>query len=223
MAEFRIFTIPAEKDNYYAKIKYMVILGDEGMTGNQKSLIEEYEINPFTMIILPQEYGSRTISKIIELEDEYLSPFKPMEIMKKSCSYFGSSYEGRKESSRLLTGITHKIPIIVDPISSIYFMPTCSPTNPDCIWVSHEHVLFHKKVDSHRTQVTFRNKVSLTLPVSHHSFENQLLRTSLLRTKFMQRMKEAERKAFYLLNGPKYSDTQNYANASLVSETLKGD
>lgn len=191
------------------------------MTTNQKNLVEEYEINPFTMIILPEEYGSRTYSKVIELEEEYLSPFRPIEIVKKSCRYFGSSYEGRKEGTRQLTGITHKIPIIIDPISSIYFIPTSSPANPACIWVSHEHVLFHKKVDSHSTQVIFRNKKTITLPVSHHSFENQLLRTSMLRTKFMQRMKETERKALYLLHGPKYSEAQGYHHASLVSEVFR--
>lgn len=193
------------------------------MSVNQKNLVEEYEINPFTMIILPEEYGSRTYSKVIELEEEYLSPFRPIEIVKKSCSYFGSSYEGRREGTKQLTGITHKIPIIIDPISSIYFMPTSSPNKPACIWVSHEHVLFHRRVDSQSTEVTFRNKKSLILPVSHHSFENQLLRTSMLRTKFMQRMKETERKALYLLHGPKYSDMQAYPHASLVSEGYKED
>jgi competence protein ComK len=191
------------------------------MTGNTKNLVEEYEINPFTMLIIPEEYGSRVYSRVIELEEEYLSPFRPIDIIKKSCKYFGSSYEGRKEGTKQLTGITHKTPIIVDPISSIYFMPTSSPTKPDCIWVSHEHVLFHKKVDAQSTQVTFRNKKSMILPVSHHSFENQLLRTSLLRTKFMQRMKETERKALYLLHGPRFNDSQGYPHANLVSEVYK--
>jgi competence protein ComK len=188
------------------------------MSVNQKNLVEEYEINPFTMIILPEEYGSRTYTRVIELEEEYLSPFRPIEVIKKSCSYFGSSYEGRREATKQLTGITHKIPIIIDPISSIYFMPTSSPTKPNCIWVSQEHVLYHRRVDAQSTKVTFRNRSSIILPVSHHSFENQLLRTSMLRTKFMQRMKETERKALYLLHGPKYSDSQNYPHASLVSE-----
>jgi competence protein ComK len=191
------------------------------MTVNQKNLVEEYEINPFTMIILPEEYGSRIYSRVIELEEEYLSPFRPIDIVKKSCRYFGSSYEGRKEGTKQLTGITHKIPIIVDPLSSIYFMPTSSPANPDCIWVSHEHVSSHKKVDSYSTQVIFRNKQSIILPVSHHSFENQLLRTSLLRTKFMQRMKETERKALYLIHGPRYSESQGYHTASLISDVFK--
>ncbi|MCM3573335.1 competence protein ComK [Mesobacillus subterraneus] len=64
------------------------------MTGNTKNLVEEYEINPFTMIIIPEEYGSRIYSRVIELEEEYLSPFRPIDIVKKSCKYFGSSYDG---------------------------------------------------------------------------------------------------------------------------------
>jgi competence protein ComK len=37
----------------------------------------------------------------------------------------------------------------------------------------------------------------------------------------MQRMKETERKALYLLHGPKYSEAQGYHHASLVSEVFR--
>ena len=58
-------------------------------------IIEEYEINPNTMIIKPLSYGIKVYSQIWELDDEVTSPFKPIEIIKSSCKYFGSSYEGR--------------------------------------------------------------------------------------------------------------------------------
>ncbi|CAM3654165.1 competence protein ComK [Mesobacillus zeae] len=188
------------------------------MKSGQKESLDEYEVNPFTMIILPYQYGSKTFSRIYEFEDDYISPLKPIDIIKKSCQYFGSSYEGRKDGARDLTGITHKVPIIIDPHNSIYFLPTTSPSNPNCIWVSHEHVLNHKKIDSRHTYVTFRNKQSITLPVSFRSFENQLLRTALLKTRMMERMKETERRAVYLFQGPKYS--QN-SSAGMVSEIYK--
>ncbi|MFY2158230.1 competence protein ComK [Cytobacillus firmus] len=57
-------------------------------------IIEEYEINPNTMIIKPLSYGIKVYSQIWELDDEITSPFKPIEIIKSSCKYFGSSYEG---------------------------------------------------------------------------------------------------------------------------------
>jgi len=66
------------------------------MENLKRPLIEEYEINPQTMAIIPMEYGSKIYSKILEVDEELISPFKPIEIIKKSCQYFGSSYEGSK-------------------------------------------------------------------------------------------------------------------------------
>lgn len=160
--------------------------------------IEEYEVNPYTMFIKPVIYGSKVYSQIYELEDEYLSPFKPLDIIKKSCEYFSSSFEGRKEGTKQLIGVTHKVPIVIDPTNFIYFFPTTSPTRPECIWISHEHILNHHPVDSRQTMVIFQNKQSFTLPISASSFENQMLRTALLKSRLMQRIGQTERKSFYL-------------------------
>lgn len=185
------------------------------MIRQKKATIEEYEINPCTMMILPTAYGSKTYSHIIELQDEFLSPFRPIEIIKKSCQYFGSSFEGRIAGTKQLIGITHKVPITIDPTNSIYFFPTTSPHNSQCIWISHEHVLAHKRLETNATLVTFRNKESYTIPISYSSFENQLLRTALLRTKLMQRIEETERKSYYLFR------SQRYLEASEGSEEYR--
>jgi competence protein ComK len=158
-------------------------------------IIEEYEINPYTMLIMPIEYGARTYTEIHEVNETLLSPFKPFDIIKKSCEFFGSSYQGRKDGTKRLTGITHKAPIIVDPHSSIYLFPTTSPAKSECIWISHDHVLSHKKINSKEISVTFRNRSSFTLPMSYASFEQQMMRTAMLRINFQHRIVNAERKS----------------------------
>lgn len=167
--------------------------------------IEEYEVNPYTMFIIPSVYGSKVYSQIFELDDDFLSPFKPLDIIKKSCEYFSSSFEGRKEGTKQLLGITHKVPIVIDPSNYIYFFPTSSPSRPECIWISQEHVVNYRRVAPRQTQVTFQNKQSYVFPISYSSFDTQLLRTSLLRTKLMQRIGKTGRKSFYLMNQPKMS------------------
>lgn len=174
------------------------------MIRQKRTLIDEYEINSCTMMISPAPYGSKTYSQIIEFQDDFLSPFKPIDIIKKSCQYFGSSFEGRIAGTKQLIGITHKVPITIDPTNSIYFFPTTSPQNSQCIWISHEHVIAHKRIDSNATLVTFRNKESYTIPISYSSFENQILRTALLRTKLMQRIEETERRSFYVFRNQRY-------------------
>ncbi|WP_409304596.1 competence protein ComK [Peribacillus sp. SCS-155] len=170
------------------------------MEGVKQAIIEEYEITPYTLLVMPTAYGSRIYSRIIELEGEYISPFKPIEIIKRSCEYFGSSYDGRKDGTKKLIGITHKAPIAIDPTSSIFFFPTTSPLRPQCIWIAYEHIEHHQRIDLSNTTITFRNKQSIDVPISDSSFENQLMRTSLLKNRLRQRIEETERKSFYMFS-----------------------
>ncbi|WP_075981509.1 competence protein ComK [Bacillus massilinigeriensis] len=171
----------------------------------RKMINEDYEISPSTMAIVPHPYGSRLYSKIYEYDREFISPLKPMDIIKKSCRFFGVSYEGRKEGTKELLGFSHKLPIAVEPTNSIYFFPTSSPTKSHCIWISLEHVKKVQRVDRNQSMIIFQNDKTITIPVSTSSFNNQLYRTSMLRTKLAQRIAETERKAFYMLHKPNYS------------------
>ncbi|HEY4552366.1 MAG TPA: competence protein ComK [Bacillaceae bacterium] len=161
------------------------------MRENEK-MVETYEINPYTMMIKPAKTSSGTFSEVYEVEDQYLSPNKPFEIVSKSCEYFGSSYSGRRDGTRQLIGITHKAPIIVDPYTSIFLFPTASPSSPQCIWISHDFVVSHKKNGPNSTIVTFRNNETHEIPMSYSSFENQISRTAMLRIKFKQNIKRME-------------------------------
>ncbi|EAE7954021.1 competence protein ComK [Listeria monocytogenes] len=57
-----------------------------------------YEVNPHTMIIFPKKSGSIVYSEIYEVDSHYTSKFTPFELIKTSCNFFGSSYEGRRRN-----------------------------------------------------------------------------------------------------------------------------
>ena len=63
-------------------------------------------------------------SKAIEEKDEYVVNDNVLGIMEKSCEYFGSSFEGRKEGTKKLLGITHKSPIIIEESRKMIFFQT---------------------------------------------------------------------------------------------------
>jgi competence protein ComK len=177
---------------------------------NNRELTEEFEINPSTLAILPMQYGNKLYSQIYQLDGELHSSYKPLDLIKISCRLFASSYEGRKEGSRQLIGITHKIPITIDSTNSMYFFPTTSPNNPKCAWVSHEHVLRYEKLDSSTTRVIFTNKQSVDFPISVYSFENQMLRTAFLRTKLIKRIGDFDRKSKLIHN--QFSKAAEYSS-----------
>lgn len=164
--------------------------------------IEEYEINTSTMFLQPIEYGSKVYTHVFEEDEEFLSPFKPLDIVKKSCDYFGCDYESRKKGTRQIIGYTRKIPIVIEPTNHLFYFPTTSPNRSECIWISHEHVENYHRIAPQQTLVTFRNKQSHLLPVSFSTIEGQMLRTALLKTKLLQRIEHNGRKHYYFMHNP---------------------
>lgn len=161
-------------------------------------LKEEYELHPNTMAIIPHEYGSKTFSLVMETNDSFIVPKKPLEIIKQSCGYFGSSYTGRKEGTKLLMSITHKAPVAIDPYHFIYFFPTHSPSREQCSWISLLHVLHFTATSHDDTNVKFTNKEVITVPTSVDAFKSQLFRTSFLLVRFLQRMDMPSKKWFFM-------------------------
>jgi competence protein ComK len=175
----------------------MVDMNEKELNGMKQTQIEEYEINSRTMFVEPVVYGGKIYSRAVELEDEFLSPFKPLDIIKKSCLYYGVDYESRKRGTRQLIGYSKKLSIIIEPTYHIYFFPTVSPQLAECIWIAFEHVECYQRVSAQKTMIIFRNKQSHIFPVSISTIEGQMLRTSFLKTKLMQRIESNRKKSFY--------------------------
>lgn len=138
----------------------------------------DYEVNYDTQVILPIE-GSK--SKVIESDNEYVVNQTVQEVLEHSCEYFGSSYEGRKEGTRKMLGITHKSPIIVEESQKMIFFPTTSPERLDCIWINLEKIERYYKVDNKKSAIIFKNGDKLEFDVSFGSLSNQILRATRLK------------------------------------------
>lgn len=155
-------------------------------------LLNHYEINCHTLAIIPFPASDGEIySKIYEGDHYFICKLSPIKIIKRSCDYFGCSYEGKKKGTQALMKYTHKLPVSIDAYNTIYFFPTHSPSNPACMWFSFHNILDRFEEDYSKTTVIFRNKERLSVQVSLHSFNNQLLRTSSLQTKINHNQENA--------------------------------
>lgn len=168
-----------------------------------KELTEEYIVNSCTRYIQPKEYGNKVFSLIGEVEEEVLSPVKPFNIIQKSCAFYGVDYEGRRKGTRLLIDYSRKLPIVIEPINNIYTFCSASPENPKCIWFFAEHIKDYRRASTRETMVIFRNNQSQIFPVSYSTFNTQMLRTSYLQMKLMQRVEFNKEKLVFLLHGPR--------------------
>ncbi|MFZ3589771.1 competence protein ComK [Bacillus sp. DJP31] len=163
-----------------------------------KTLLTEYEISPYTMAILPEVTEQGLYSRVMEMDGDYLVKMKPIDIMERSCRFFGSSMKGRREGTKEIMGITHKAPIVIDPSNYIYFFPTLSPSRQQCAWISHSFVQNIQSSEYDETLLIFTNRQKTTLPVSKGSLENQLYRTAQLITTLSSRISKENRKTSFL-------------------------
>ncbi len=146
----------------------------------------DYEITFDTQVILPMDSKS---SKIIENNESYVVNVTPMQILEHSCEYFGSSFDGRREGTKKLLGITHKSPIIVEESRKIIFFPTTSPDRNDCIWINLEKISRYYKSSQKKSIIEFKNGDIIEFDVSIGSLTNQILRASRLKYILEERIK----------------------------------
>lgn len=139
---------------------------------------EEYEINDETLAIISSGYK---LSKILESDNTYFISQNVQKIIDESCKYFGSSYIGRLEGTKKITGICSKSPIIIEESMELIFFPTHSPRNEKCSWINFNQL---KKIenDAGKTKLIFNNNRIMNLDVSYYSLKNQYLRASLLQS-----------------------------------------
>lgn len=137
----------------------------------------KYEISNGTLAIVPNEKEN---SLVYEDDERYIIEDKPFKIMEDSCKYFGSTYEGRKESAREILGAEYKVPIVVEDSENLVIFPTTSPFSDECVWISLKRLKKFEKVDACNTKITFDNNKEIIVPSSYRSIENQVSRASRL-------------------------------------------
>lgn len=148
-----------------------------------------YEITFDTQLLLPIDKNN---TKIIETDNEYLINDSSLKVLEHSCEYFGSSYEGRKEGTKKLLGITHKSPIIVEESRKIIFFPTTSPEKEECIWINLEKISKYYKIDNKKSCIEFKNGDKIEFDISYGSLSNQIMRATRLKYILEERILKKE-------------------------------
>src|SRR5699024_1749885 len=153
--------------------------------------INGYELNSLTMAVI-SELGTdgKKMARVIEEEIELTIDAKPLHIIRKACEFFGSSLKGRQKGTAAVCGVTYKAPITFDPSIGLYFLPTHSPTNSNCSWISHSHIETIQPTADNQTEIILKNKKRIIIHVSYGSMMNQVQRTAQYRYLMEARMNQ---------------------------------
>ena len=138
--------------------------------------MDSYEINKDTYAVMSINEG---VSKVLEKDDEYFINKNSYEVMEDSCSYYGSSCEGRIKGTKQILGSNYKVPIVVEETNEIIFFPTEAAANANCIWLALNNIKSYERNNGF-TKVIFISGKELIVKMSISSFETQLLRANRL-------------------------------------------
>ena len=78
--------------------------------------MREYEINSSTLML---EYCSEFDTKVYEFNDEFIINQNILTIMENSCSFYGSSLDGRTQASKNILHTNIKVPVVVEDLKKI--------------------------------------------------------------------------------------------------------
>ena len=135
--------------------------------------MNDYEINADTLILIPID-GNKT--KVVEVDDSFIVKCSTLNIIKRSCLFFGASYEGRREAVKHLIGVDMKVPILLEESRNIIFFPTASCIHKNSIWISYQNLLKYTKFNEFSTVLNFRDNVGVKVDVKCNLIDNQVVR-----------------------------------------------
>ncbi len=149
-------------------------------------MLDSYEINNETLLIVPYDYGK---SKVYEYDDEFIVNMIPLTIVKNSCMFFGSSFDGRRLASKNIIGVDMKVPIIIEESKNVIFFPVSSCISKNSIWISYQNLIKYSKIDCNSSMLYFKNNKSIKLNTKYNLIDNQVIRCIKLDTLLCKRKK----------------------------------
>ncbi len=123
-------------------------------------------------------------SKIISNQN-FLVDKKPKEMIEGLCNRYGLSVNGSLDAIKKSLNIYQKCPVLVHPLLQIYFFPTCSMHELDCIWVNSKQVnkLLKK---NYMTEIVFKDNTSILCNVGIRSIKKQIQRCEMMEDKILK-------------------------------------
>lgn len=110
----------------------------------------------------------------------------PREYLNSLCIPFGSTYQGRIDAYRALTGTVQKPAVMLSEITGQIFFPTVSPESRDCVWICLQTLFKIRKAENNTSVVIFSDGNTIELAVSVRTLRTQMQRCDL----FLQKMSE---------------------------------
>ncbi|WP_432354555.1 competence protein ComK [Sporosarcina sp. A2] len=163
---------------------------------------ENYLINSDTFVLQPIREDYKLSTRVIERNNEFSLPKKPLQIVRNTCELYGASLKTRTLTARHALGNRHKTPIIVAHAfdTPYIFLPTMSPKSDENIWISY-HSIVDFQEESVGCSVQLENGYKIKVNVSTPTMWRQFAFAALLERDFSKKQFMLHRPRTFLAQG----------------------
>lgn len=156
-----------------------------------------------TYALKPILSKNRMVTRIIEHESEVIVPRSPLNIVKKSCHFYGNSFKSATFSARSILKKKHKVPIVVahDFGNPFVFLPTLSPTAEDNMWIAFHAINFFE-AEKGGCRIHLVNNTSIKVDVTDTTMYRQYSLGSMLTKNFIKKQQRLKGPDYFSRNRP---------------------
>ncbi|HAX72106.1 MAG TPA: hypothetical protein DCY20_01140 [Firmicutes bacterium] len=148
-----------------------VYITEKGEKNVMRLILSSYLITERTIIVEPyrDEKLGRYITRVIEVDKEFLVNQSPLFIINRSCRKHGVKMEQMKRHAQQLQPKQRKMTYVISTKKKIIMFPTCSVSNiKDCYYIATKHI---SRLIPHQggTKIKFKNGYSIDVKSSIES------------------------------------------------------
>ncbi len=110
---------------------------------------------------------------IIEKNRRVIIECNCLKFLKKSCKFYGHSYNLQRQFIIENFNYYIKTPIVLSKSNMIIFFPTTSPNSKECIWISYNNIDRYIKENEY-TKIYFKGGKVLKISASYTTIDSQI-------------------------------------------------
>lgn len=134
--------------------------------------MDNYILNK-NVLCFTQDVDDTNSIIVIEKNKKFNIKANCLKFLKKSCKYYGHSYNLQRQLIIENFNFYIKTPIILSESNMIIFFPTASPTSSECIWISYNNIDRYVK-DNEYTKIYFNGGKVLKVSASYATIDSQI-------------------------------------------------
>ena len=137
----------------------------------------KYYIVNEDVLCFTADTGKSNGTLIVEKNKKFNVEMECFKLLKKSCRWYGNSYNIQRDFIIDKFNYYIKTPIVMSNSDKLLFFPTTTPSSKECIWVCYNNVDRYVKTDNKDyTIIYFKGGKVLNIKASYTTMDNQITR-----------------------------------------------